>query len=48
MPTFFLLGRNTQCPIHTLHFSNRYFLKCYVEMHAFGISILFCNPANDR
>lgn len=48
MLTFFLLGRTTQCPVNTLHIGHFQWLGQFIEVHAWGISILYCNPANDR
>lgn len=48
MPTFFLLGRTTHCPIHTLHLGPSWLFEGVAELHAWGISILYCNPANQN
>lgn len=45
MPTFFLLGRTTQCAVHTLHVGIGYY---EAELHAWGVSMLFCTPANQN
>lgn len=45
MPTFFLLGRTTRCPIHTIHIGRAWGT---VEIHAWGCSMLFCTPANNN